>query len=891
MVIFLNFTPDYKLVLAPKENSFHLRFSSFDKALTNVVLINNNESDLLSDYLFIKKYIEEYDFDNPKVNSNGVLINTKELLFSFILESFSFVYFISPDTEFSYFFPDNKNFGKNISCCVFSICLVEDELECTSFSVTSTKLHNAKLNFCGEVKTNNKTSRWSWGSELTEDFFYTVSLWLNSKIYKIFDTNDNFFVLSDHLVLEEGEFDLIVVTKDKFGSSSDPSLFKFKLKTSFIVDSVSVFMINEDGDKVDVSSNSNPTFRITNFSPENDYILNFDNVYKFSYKDSLKSGKLLFYNNVSENALEFTIPEKLSTGNHNLNLSIVDEINNVYGDDFLAPIGEHGTHFLFFFVADTQSEKPELLRYQWNTDGSLLLSWKSDDLSKSFDVYQGNTFLKNTIETICIVEPVIDKKLETVLTVIPYGYDGKASNNTMTVTVKKPIITISNFKITLKDAIVLDEKYYTNNPCPTFSWGSTYSTESIANYMVSLDGSNWFGINSKEFTFERLKDGDYTFRLKAVFTDKTYTRPDLNVFNFTLKTNLPSYPIFSRETLNNFQSTFKNLYFSWSEIFDINHYKLIFNDGEYETQVYNTNYYIPATDSNIKLKTGWNTVSLFSVSKFGNVSKATKFSFLVTNEETVKKTQYYSPISFEPFYSLKLDLFGSKKVYDYVIKDPDGLIFETFKNGPLNFLKNSKTFVKNGIYTYDVFFEGEKAIDTFYYNYNSYSFKIDSLLFDGEFIKWSINNPAITPLFEYSFCLEEEEFNTWTRCKTFQTPSLSGYSAGTYKFSIKSYSFDGTLQEIKELTQIKINSLANFSLEKIAVPGFANVFLNILFYKKSNCFIINSVEKDGAISDCFLQFKSVDENVYKLYELGSKKILDSKKMYDFLINFIEGVES
>ena len=67
--------------------------------------------------------------------------------------------------------------------------------------------------------------------------------------------------------------------------------------------------------------------------------------------------------------------------------------------------------------------------------------------------------------------------------------------------------------------------------------------------------------------------------------------------------------------------------------------------------------------------------------------------------------------------------------------------------------------------------------------------------------------------------------------------------------------------------------------------------LNILFYKKSNCFIINSVEKDGVTRDCFLQFKSVDENVYKLYELGSKKILDSKKMYDFLINFIEGAEN
>ena len=80
--------------------------------------------------------------------------------------------------------------------------------------------------------------------------------------------------------------------------------------------------------------------------------------------------------------------------------------------------------------------------------------------------------------------------------------------------------------------------------------------------MVSLDGSNWFGINTREYTFPKLKDGEYTFRLKAVFTDKTYTAAEANLFSFVLKTSLPSYPIFSKETINNTESSFDDLFFT-----------------------------------------------------------------------------------------------------------------------------------------------------------------------------------------------------------------------------------------------------------------------------------------------------------------------------------------
>lgn len=882
------FSPNYNIVLAPKENSFHVKFDAFSEALKNLIIVANDESDATSNFLFVKKYIENYDFSSPKTNSAGILITTPDLLFDFLMQSFSFVYYIGVNNYFSYTYPENKNFGIPITVCLFSVYLDENNnLLCTSYELASTKLHDSKLNYCGEIKTNNKSSAWSWSAESNDSLFYTVSLWFENQIYKIYDTKETNFLLSEHLVLDEGNFELIVVTKDNFGASSEPAYFKFKLKTSFIVDAVSVKMIDEEGDQIDISTNTNPTFRITNFNETYDYILNFDNTYKYSYKESVANGTALFYYNKSENALEFKIPEKLKTGNHNLNLTIIDEINNTYGGDYLFPTGEHGSHFFFFFIADVQSEAPELVSYFWNDDGSLLISWKSDELSKSFDVYQGSTFLLNTIETVCLLEPLVSKKADTVITIKPYGYDGKASNNTLSVTVKKPILTVSSFNISLKDAIILDEKTYTNNPCPTFSWETIYSTESIANYMVSLDGSNWFGINTREYTFTKLKDGDYTFRLKAVFTDKTYTQAEANLFSFTLKTNLPSYPVFSKETLNNTESLFEDLFFSWNEIADTSYYELNFNDSDFVKKIYGHEY-SPSTDLEInnKLKVGWNTVALTSTSKYNNTSKSTKLSFLITR--TVSNTTTYSaPISFETFYSLPVSLHGVKNVFTYVITGPDGIVFETFEDGPKSFFRNSLPFVKNGVYSFDVFLNNKKMIETFYYNFNSYSFRILNLFFDGEFIRWDIDNNDIFPKFEYSITLTNDSYKTWNTCRTFQTPNLKVLPPGEYKMFLKAYSFDGNLQETKELTFFKINGTDSFSIKDIPVPGVAGLFLNILHYKKSDSFVINYVTNGTEKINCFLQYKDTEKNVFSLYNMDKKTILNTKTFYDFIINIIE----
>lgn len=173
-------------------------------------------------------------------------------------------------------------------------------------------------------------------------------MWFENKIYKIYDTKETSFLLSDHSILDEGDFELIVVTKDNFGASSEPALFKFRLKTSFIIDDVSIKMIDDEGDQIDISTKANPTFRISNFNSDYDYVLNFDNTHKYSYKESVASGTALFYHNKSEGSLDFKIPKNLKTGNHNLNLSIVDEISNTYGGDYLFPTGEHGSHFFFF---------------------------------------------------------------------------------------------------------------------------------------------------------------------------------------------------------------------------------------------------------------------------------------------------------------------------------------------------------------------------------------------------------------------------------------------------------------------------------------------------------------------------------------------------------------
>ena len=882
------FSPNYNIVLAPKENSFHIKYDLFSKALKNIIIVANDESDATDNYLFIKKYIETYDFSIPKFNSEGIAIATPQLLFDFLMHSFSFIYYIGDSDYFFYKYPSGKKFGVPVSVCLFSVYFDDSEkLLCTSYELASTKLHDSELNYCGEIKTNNKSSTWSWSSENNDSLFYTVSLWHENKIYKIYDTKDTSFLLTDHSVLDEGDFELIVVTKDNFGASSEPAFFKFTLKTSFIIDDVSIKMIDEEGDQIDISTKANPTFRISNFNENYDYVLNFDNTYRYSYKESVAVGTSLFYYNKSENSLEFKIPEKLKTGNHNLNLSIIDEINNVYGGDYLFPTGEHGSHFFFFFIADVQSEAPELVNYLWNDDGSLLISWKSDELSKSFDVYQGSTFLLNTIETVCLIEPLVSKKVDTVITIKPYGYDSKASNNVLSVTVKKPILTVSSFNIFLKDAIVLDEKTYINNPCPTFSWETIYSTESIANYMVSLDGSNWFGINTKEYTFPKLKDGEYTFRLKAVFTDKTYTQAEANLFSFILKTTMPSYPIFSKETINNTESFFDDLFFSWNEIADTSYYELNFNDSNFVKKV-STTEFSPSKDETAKkfLKVGWNTVSLTNTSKYGNTSKATKLSFLITRDK--KKTVFYNaPISFETFYALPVSLHGTKNIFTYVITDPDDIIFEEYEDGPKTFFRNSLPFLKNGIYKFDVLLDNKKAIETFYYNFNSYSFRILDLVFDGLFVKWSIDNNEIFPFFEYSISLVGNNYKTWNTCKTNQTPNLSGLPSGEYKMFLKAYSFDGNLQETKELIGFRIEGKDSFSVKEIPVPGLAGIYLSILHYKKSDSFVINHVTDGIKKINCFLQYKDTEKNIYSLYNLEKKTILNTKTFYDFIINIIE----
>ena len=882
------FSPNYNIVLAPKENSFHIKYDLFSKALKNIIIVANDESDATDNYLFIKKYIETYDFSIPKFNSEGIAIATPQLLFDFLMHSFSFIYYIGDSDYFFYKYPSGKKFGVPVSVCLFSVYFDDSEkLLCTSYELASTKLHDSELNYCGEIKTNNKSSTWSWSSENNDSLFYTVSLWHENKIYKIYDTKDTSFLLTDHSVLDEGDFELIVVTKDNFGASSEPAFFKFTLKTSFIIDDVSIKMIDDECDQIDISTKANPTFRISNFNENYDYVLNFDNTYKYSYKESVAAGTALFYYNKSENSLEFKIPEKLKTGNHNLNLSIIDEINNVYGGDYLFPTGEHGSHFFFFFIADVQSEAPELVNYLWNDDGSLLISWKSDELSKSFDVYQGSTFLLNTIETVCLIEPLVSKKVDTVITIKPYGYDSKASNNVLSVTVKKPILTVSSFNIFLKDAIVLDEKTYINNPCPTFSWETIYSTESIANYMVSLDGSNWFGINTKEYTFPKLKDGEYTFRLKAVFTDKTYTQAEANLFSFILKTTMPSYPIFSKETINNTESFFDDLFFSWNEIADTSYYELNFNDSNFVKKV-STTEFSPSKDETAKkfLKVGWNTVSLTNTSKYGNTSKATKLSFLVTRDKN-KTVFYNAPISFETFYALPVSLHGTKNIFTYVITDPDDIIFEEYEDGPKTFFRNSLPFLKNGIYKFDVFLDNKKAIETFYYNFNSYSFRILDLVFDGLFVKWSIDNNEIFPFFEYSISLIGSNYKTWNTCKTNQTPNLSGLPSGEYKMFLKAYSFDGNLQETKELIGFRIEGKDSFSVKEIPVPGLAGIYLSILHYKKSDSFVINHVTDGIKKINCFLQYKDTEKNIYSLYNLEKKTILNTKTFYDFIINIIE----
>ena len=329
------------------------------------------------------------------------------------------------------------------------------------------------------------------------------------------------------------------------------------------------------------------------------------------------------------------------------------------------------------------------------------------------------------------------------------------------------------------------------------------------------------------------------------------------------------------------------MFFSWNEIADTSYYELNFNDSNFVKKV-STTEFSPSKDETAKkfLKVGWNTVSLTNTSKYGNTSKATKLSFLVTRDKN-KTVFYNAPISFETFYALPVSLHGTKNIFTYVITDPDDIIFEEHEDGPKTFFRNSLPFLKNGIYKFDVFLDNKKAIETFYYNFNSYSFRILDLVFDGLFVKWSIDNNEIFPFFEYSISLIGSNYKTWNTCKTNQTPNLSGLPSGEYKMFLKAYSFDGNLQETKELIGFRIEGKDSFSVKEIPVPGLAGIYLSILHYKKSDSFVINHVTDGIKKINCFLQYKDTEKNIYSLYNLEKKTILNTKTFYDFIINIIE----
>ena len=102
--------------------------------------------------------------------------------------------------------------------------------------------------------------------------------------------------------------------------------------------------------------------------------------------------------------------------------------------------------------------------------------------------------------------------------------------------------------------------------------------------------------------------------------------------------------------------------------------------------------------------------------------------------------------------------------------------------------------------------------------------------------------------------------------------------------TMSSYAIDGDfLLNVKKGTGKEIS----FSVNEIPIPGLAGFSLNILHYKKSNSFVINHVTDGTKKINCFLQYKDTEKNIYCLYDLNKKTILNTKVFYDFIINIIE----
>lgn len=885
--------PELDLMVAPKGNYYHCMYQKID-CLKYIILREKNIYDLNDTYNKIKKILEEDTFANFQNNLKYIKNNFKTV--DYIGEENYYVNYLENE--------QNKTFQIAVMCVfedieeVFELNQIKEikKIKVSEYDFEKIKTHSSEPILTGNINTNNKLTEFLWKIDnegLFENIYYEVSLWKDNKLIKIYNTTNDSFILAEHaLEQNDGTFELIVTAKDSYDSSSKPASYIFYLKTD-ISDDFKILMKNEFDEEINVTNLNSPTFEILPYEDGFDYKIYLDNS-EFSYLESIKEDKEYFKIDTARNSLLFYCPLILQEGRYLLNIEKVDDVGNKTGS-FINPNGKYGRTFFSFIVSNELPPTPELIDYYWISNTRCFLNFKSNENAKTFRIYQNTFLIKEIFDSYTEVTPIIESEKDLILNIYSVNYLGSMSEEPLRLNVKTYRNYIDDINIDTESFIFKDGDYYTNNSRPCFQW-SINDDKNLKYFAISLDGSNWIKIKDNKFIFSKsLKDGNYSFRVRAI--NKDDLEGQIKIFNFKLQTRNLSAPIYSRETMKLKPNIIEKLKIEWLKVNNIKNYQFVFNknmilekDEKFETIKES----IDLIDYKEYVKIGINTISLRTIDYFGNFSAWNSFSFVVTNQE-YEHLESIQSINFnldskpnDKFFTFeipKLIGYPLKKIFLISPSEIDVEIIDVYESDKFT---NKDEFNEDGVWKLEIQYFKEidgkhvysNTINYIEHIYNSYHFEFEKIRIENNIIKWDSSSNIKYNYYEYSICEKDSDYLNFNKTYGREINILNKLIDGKYKILIKSYSLNNIFCEEKEFN-FEVTKESNFSIEKIIINQALQ--MKIKKYKKENYFkIISIIDKDEKEIKGVLLYKKVFEQYMQVYE--NNKPLSLNTNYNFTFN-------
>lgn len=885
MVIKINYikNPELNIISAPYVGNIHTKFNKID-CIDNIVFYSFDIETLDETFKDIEKHLNEDGFETYVTNNKKILYKGKN---NYIINNFDFlldkkIYIaVTNIFETSELIFDNDYKEKTI-------------LKLSEYNYTTVTTHKGEIVNSGIINTNNKLTSFSWNInniELFEKVYYEVSLWKDNKLLKIYNTKQREFVFAEHALKEsDGFFELIVVAKDLYGSSSLPSSYRFNLKTK-IVDDFKITIVNDYLEESNISNLSSPKFKIYPYEKGYDYKIYLNNKI-YSYLESIENQKEYFQLDDINKCLYFYCPDILSDGRYLLNMEKIDNIGNKTGN-YINPLGKHGTTFLNFLICTVFSPAPELIDFYWINSTDVFINWKSQDSAKTYRIYQNSTLLAETEKTFITFKPILEEGKDLNIDIISYDYMGKPSEKPCRVLLKKYSDVINNITINKTNFIFTNNSYFTNNPNPLFEWNINDSSK-LKYYKVSLDGSNWFKIIDNKFLFNNyLINGIYTFRIVAV--NKNDIPGIINTFTFNLQTNKTSMPVFDRETINLKPRPIEKIKISWLKVKNNFKYNYIFNETliTKETKRFETfDNFVELKKHKDILKVGINSISIQSTDIFGNSSDFATINFIITDNKkrevgNFNLTQIDNK-SNELKYTWQLPEFEENTFCKLFLVDPKDIDREIIDEFNDREFTNTINFDIDGMWYIELEWYkriGENIIslnktDKIYHLYNSYDYDIINFSIDKEILTWQTSKISNYNYFKYSIASEHSEYLEYKTTYSNTLDLTNKLLAGKYKINIISYSVNNLETDNKEFI-FEIFKEYNYKEKEIILTEELKATVNI--FKNTNTFIIKDIKDiSNNIKKGILMYKKINETDYTFYEENFPLIINEN--YNFIYN-------